>query len=196
MITLTSFSQGSLLSRAVTDPITRNGVCVALCDHWLSRIKQRPNEAPERRRLELEQSLAQIIRYQRSYAIQRSQYGRTEARHQKGQQLGLKYTDQTTIMRVMIGMQGIRQKLAADISHVGSAATWTLRFADGSGHAIAGFCGISGQEPIIKLKLHVFDPNIGEYIGELTELNAILNDLLTKFPNYQTVTEVCRTTEG
>jgi len=196
MITLTAFSQGSLLSRTVADPSTRNGVCVALCDHWLSRIKQHPTEPAPRRCLELAQALSKIILYQQSYAIQRRQHGRIEARHQIGQQLGLEYADQTTIMRVAVGMKGIRQKLAGDISHAGSAATWTLRFADNTGHAIAGFCGISGQEPIIRLQLHVFDPNIGEYIGQLAELDGILNDLLTKFPKYQTVTEVCRTAEG
>jgi hypothetical protein len=196
MITLTPFSQGALLRDAATDPITRQGVCVALCDYWLTLIKRNYNASPSDRLRQLQTSLSDIIKHQQRYAHLRAQHGREEARRQVGDRLGLDYNDQTMIMKAPNGMSGIRQKLAADIHFPGAAATWSLRFANGHGHAIAGFCGISGKQPIVKFRLHVFDPNIGEYIGELQELDEILRDLLNKFPKYSTVEGVHRTTEG
>lgn len=197
MITLDRFSQGAILqSLPFSDYLTRNGICVALCDYWLAMIKDQPNESPAARLERLHrQHFAQAMNHQRQYAVVRAQHGREEGRRMVGQQVGLNYHDQTMIMRALIGIRGIREKMAADISRIGAAATWTLRFADGGGHAIAGFCGLSGQQPYMKMRLHVFDPNIGEYTGELQELDAILNDLLNKFPDYQTITDVHRTSE-
>ena len=198
MITLTRFSQERQLQlQAIVDRDTRNGVCVGLCDYWLSQIKGAPEMPPAERLQLLRDNFARPMNHQRYYANLRAQHGREQARRQVGNQLGLRYhTDDTTIMRTHLGMSGIRARLAADIGWVGSAATWTLRFADGGGHAIAGFCGIGGQEPMLQLESHIFDPNLGEYTGPFRELDYILSDLLTRFPDYRTIVEVNRTTEG
>ncbi len=196
MITLDPFSQGRILqAMPLTDAVTRNGICVALCDYWLALIKMDPNESPSSRLQQLVQYFPQAMNHQRQYSVVRAQHGRNEGRRMVGGQVGLDYNEQTTLMRAMVGMRGIREKLAADISRIGAASTWSLRFMGGGGHAIAGFCGLSGQQPYMKMRLHVFDPNIGEYTGELRELDTILNDLLTRFPLYQTVTDVHRTSE-
>jgi hypothetical protein len=79
---------------------------------------------------------------------------------------------------------------------MGVGATWTLRFFDGTGHAIAGFYGMfSPTGNIHHPRLFLFDPNIGEYRGDLSDLDAMLRDLLTRFPIYLTVVEVRRTTD-
>ena len=195
MSTLTSFSQGALLSNTTTNPLTQHGICVALCDYWLTLIKNDPDAAPSDRLQQLQQYVPQAMNHQRTYARLRQQHGREEARRQVGAPLGLQYDGQTMVMKEFLGMSGIRHKLAADLRTVGSAVTWTLRFADGSGHAIAGFCGLSGQQPILKYRLRLFDPNIGEYEGTLQELDVMLDNLL-RHPMYRTVTGVHRTSEG
>lgn len=195
MSTLTDFSQGTLLRNTVTDPLTRNGICVALCDYWLKLIKTSPSESPADRLLKLRAYFIRAMQHQRLYSGLRSQHGREEARRQVGAQLGLNYSDQTMILRTFVGMGGIKQKLGQDLSRIGAAATWTLRFADGGGHAIAGFCGLSGQPPIMRHRLHIFDPNIGEYEGTVQELNDMLDHLFRAFPMYATVTGVHRTSE-
>jgi len=199
MINLTAFSQERQLQlQAILDRDTRNGVCVALCDYWLAQIKNHPDTPPTGRLQLLRDNFAQIMNHQRQYAGLRARRGREQARQEVGSPLGLRYnTDDTAIMTSSVGISGIRTKLAADIGRIGSAATWTLQFADRTRHAIAGFCGISsGPGPISHLKSHVFDPNVGEYVGPFRELDYILSDLLRRFPIYGTVTDVYRTTEG
>lgn len=192
MSTLTPFSQSEL----VAGTTQRKGICVALCDLWLRLIKLNPGEDPHGRLGQLRLMIPQALHYQDNYAGLRAIRGRTAARQQVAGNLGLHYVEQTTVSRRQSGMSGIRQKLASDIGYPGAAATWTLEFEGGSRHAVAGFCGIGGQEPILRLILHLFDPNVGEYRGELRELNSILDDLLGRFPVYHTVKSVCRTWEG
>ena len=197
MSTLTSFSQAAQLQFQAVDDATRNGICVGLCDFWLSLIKRFPEMPPDQRLQQLCDNFEQPMNHQRNYAYLRRQYGRGPAREQVGRELGLNYdTENTMLLRVCLDMSSIRAKLAADIGCIGSGATWTLRFSDGTGHAIAGFCGVEGQEPIMRLTSHVFDPNIGEYAGLFPELDDMLFDLLSKFPLYQTIVEVNRTTES
>jgi hypothetical protein len=196
MAKLARFSQDALL-RSVTDPVLRNGVCVALCDHWLEIIRRLPDVPPVNRMRLLTQKMPEVLRYQKTYAGMRGPLGRNEARRQMGAGLGLDFEEQTTIMRRFNGMAGIRAKLAADLGQIGAAATWSMRFSGGGGHAIAGFRGlVSVTGNMHRASLHIFDPNIGEYAGELDELDAILTDLFAKFPLYATVTEVHRTSEG
>ncbi len=197
MFALEPFSQGSLLRRYPTDPITQGGVCVALCDYWLSLIKADYAVPAADRLRQLQHNFPVVIRHQRHYANLRAQHGREEGRRKLGQKLGLDYDpDKTLVERRFVRMEGIRKKIAADIGVVGTGATWTLRFADGSGHAISGFCGIAGQEPILTMRLHLFDPNIGEYGGQLSELDDMLQDLFTRFPFYQSIVALHRATEG
>lgn len=194
MFQLEPFSQAHLL-RNETDPDLRGGVCVALCDHWLNAIKARPGAAPAGRLNALAGNYGSIAAYQKQYGQHRAQSGPEQARRDMGQQLGHDFHQHTTIMPALIGQTGLRQRLAADLGQLGAAATWTMRFADGTGHAIAGFYGmISKLANMHQMSLHVFDPNIGEYHGSLRDLDSMLGDLLNRFPLYRTVTEVRRTT--
>jgi hypothetical protein len=195
MFQLEPFSQ-SVLLRHESDPDIRNGVCVALCDYWLADIRARGNDPASRRLARLAGRMPAVGQYQKQYGQQRAQQGPTQARRDMGKQLGHDYREHTTIMPAMVGAVGLRQRLAADLARAGIGATWTLRFADGTGHAIAGFYGIvSPTEKLHYFRLFLFDPNIGEYTGELRDLDSMLKDLLTRFPLYLTVTEVRRTTD-
>jgi hypothetical protein len=196
MFTLSPFSQDAHL-HAVKDPVLRNGVCVALCDYWLNIVKRYPDLPSVNRMRMLAQRIPEALRHQKAYGQLRGAVGRNEARRQVGAGLGLNYEEQTTIMRAFVGMAGIRARLATDLDRTGAAATWSLRFAGGGGHAIAGFRGlirVTGN--MHRASVHIFDPNIGEYAGELTDLDAILADLFGKFALYRTVNEVHRTSEG
>jgi hypothetical protein len=195
MFQLEPFSQSALL-RNETDPDIRNGVCVALCDHWLVEVRRHGNDLPRQRLASLAGMFAQIAQYQKQYGQQRAQQGPTQARRAMGQQLGHDFREHTTVMPAMVGAVGLRQRLAADLAGMGVGATWTLRFADGTGHAIAGFYGMFTRTGNIhQPRLFLFDPNIGEYRGGLEDLDAMLRDLLTRFPIYLTVVEVRRTTD-
>ncbi len=175
----------------------RNGVCVALCDHWLNIIKRHPDLPSVNRMRMLAQRIPEALRHQQMYGQLRDAVGRNQARREVGAGLGLNYEEQTTIMRAFVGMAGIRAKLAADLGRIGAAATWSMRFAGGGGHAIAGFRGLASiTANMHRASIHIFDPNIGEYTGELTDLDAILSDLFGRFPLYATVNEVHRTSEG
>ena len=195
MFSLAPFSQSGLLQNEA-DPQIRQGVCVALCDFWLGNIKQRPADAPADRLSRAAGTFASIVQYQRQYNKTRAQVGPEHARRVMGQQLGHDFHQQTTITRAMMSSAEIRQRLAGDLGTLGAAATWSMRFADGSGHAIAGFRGmLSLMENVHRASLHVFDPNIGEYAGELSDLDTMLRDLLNRFPLYKTVQEIRRTTD-
>ena len=196
MFSLERFSQAVQL-RHETDPELRLGVCVALCDHWLKIIKRLPDVPSVNRMRLLAQQMPDVRLHQKQYNFLRDRLGREEARRKVGSPLGLAYEDQTTILRARNGMHGIRAKLGADLGEPAAAATWTLRFPDGNGHAIAGFRGlVSVSRTVHRATVHIFDPNIGEYAGELADLDPILTDLFAKIPDYATITEVSRTSEG
>jgi hypothetical protein len=196
MFSLARFSQSEQL-RHETDPVLRQGVCVALCDYWLKIIKRLPDVPSVNRMRLLAQQMPDALRHQKRYNFMRDMLGREEARRRIGSPLGLAYEDQTTILRACNGMHGIRARLAADLDDIGAAATWTLRFPDGSGHAIAGFRGlVSVLRTVHRASVHIFDPNIGEYAGELADLDPILTDLFAQIPDYATIVEVSRTSEG
>src|SRR5436190_18026668 len=113
-----------------------------------------------------------------------------------GQQLGHDFQQHTTVMLAMVGAVGLRQRLAADLAQLGVGATWSLRFPDDTGHAIAGYYGmVSKLENMHQLTLYLFDPNIGEYMGTLRDLETMIQDLLGRFPLYLTAVEVRRTTD-
>ena len=195
MFQLAGFSQAHLLVNE-TDPDLKNGVCVALCDHWLNDIKARSNDAPVDRLSRLAGTYPSVAQYQKQYGQERAQHGPEKARRDMGKQLGHDFQQHTTILPALIGATGIRQRLAADLSGLGVGATWSLRFMDGTGHAIAGFYGmVSVTENMHRISLHVFDPNIGEYSGTQGDLETMIGDLLTRFPEYQALTEIRRTTD-
>jgi hypothetical protein len=195
MFQLTPFSQGALLRAAQVQGSARHGVCVAMCDHWIALLRRDNREAPVLRLQKLHAALPRIIDYQNQYGELRAQLGRDAARAQVAAGVGIDYEQQTTVLKLFVGVEGLRSRLAEDLKRFGAAATWSMRFQGGGGHAIAGFCNIAGQEPIHHMQMHVFDPNIGEYVGDLGDLDGILTDLFGRFPLYATTTEVHRTHE-
>jgi hypothetical protein len=185
MFTLSSFEQETALLQGVTDPVLKQGVCVAACDFWLHGIKT-DNEAPAARRLStLARKRGEILAYQAKYSNLRRQDGPERARPAMGASLGHNFDWQTEIMSPWLALADIRDILARDIQPIGAGATWTMRFAAG-GHAIAGFHNIvAGPTDVIhQHRYHVFDPNIGEYEGDIGDLDAILSELFRQFPDY------------
>src|SRR5439155_22043642 len=114
--------------RNETDPDLRNGVCVALCDHWLADMKSRPNDSPRNRLRRLSNNYPIVAQYQKQYGQQRAVQGPEQARKAMGQQLGHDFQQHTTVMPAMVGAVGLRQRLAADLAQLGVGATWSLRF--------------------------------------------------------------------
>jgi hypothetical protein len=188
---LIPFQQSDLLKNE-HDADLKHGICVALSDHWLKLIRESNTQTPENRLIELTRFLPAARHYQLDYSKDRAKIGRIDARRKVGETLGLNYSEQTTILKSFIGIVGIKARMKADISSPGKAATWTLRFDDGSGHAIAGFCGIESIPVGFRYRIHIFDPNIGEYTGALEEVDTMLHDLLHKFPIYKTLVHVHR----
>ena len=208
MFKLYDFKQDKLL-KGITDPEVQGGVCVALCDHWFQGLREHPKIAPDMRLQVLAGQLNEVIMYQKRYGRQRALDGPVIARQDQAQRLGLQYTEQTTIMRNPLGQpriagltgtRGIRDRLMEDLERPFSGAVWSMRFSQaggGGGHALAGYNMLaSAAENLHSMELHVFDPNIGEYVGEMGGLDAILADIFGKFPDYDHVEEVRRATEA
>ncbi len=198
MYTLYPFSQGTQLLQGVTDPVLAMGVCVAACDAWLRLIKAN-NELPAVQRLQnLAQRRAEILAYQQQYGVLRGQVGPQDARSTMGQSGGLDFNHQTTIMHTHLRMPEVLGILSRDLQPLGGAAAWTMRFWGGGGHAIAGFHNLISLIKDVKAQhqYHIFDPNLGEYVGEVSDLSAILADLFGRFPLYGTTAEIRRAWEG
>lgn len=195
MATLTKFNQGDLLV-GVSDPWVKGGICVALCDHWLALMKDTNSRTPPERMAQLQQYAGRAMTYQKAYGQQRRTKGREEARADMGKQLGHDFADQTTIMRVMVGFDGILARMTKDLGAIGSAVTWTMALPGVGRHAIAGYRGLESLTTNMhRASLHIYDPNVGEYVGTLQELNGILRDLFKRIPEYALINELSRTTD-
>ncbi len=196
MAELAPFNQGQLLT-GITDPVLKGGICVALCDHWLALMKAPTTRTPAERMAALRAQSGSAMHYQKSYAEQRVAVGREEARARTGAALGHDFSDQTTVVRVFVGMAGIRDRMARDLANLGDAATWTMALCGAGRHAIAGYRGLTSiTSNMHRAALHIFDPNVGEYVGTQQELDGILRDLFRRVPAYELITELSRTIEG
>jgi hypothetical protein len=196
--TLHSFSQRKQLLQGVTDPVLKKGVCVAACDVWLRLIKTN-NEQPAAQRLQdLLSRRAEILAYQQNYGVLRGHVGPEDARSTVGQSGGLDFDHQTTIMHTHLRMPEVLSILSRDLQPLGGAAAWSMRFWGGGGHAIAGFHNVVTliKDVQAQHQYNVFDPNLGEYVGDLSDLSAILSDLFGRFPLYGTTAEIRRAWEG
>ena len=191
--TLTGFHQGNFLNAA--DPETRNGVCVALCDLWLEALFQAPGASPRNRLQALAVDFGRAESHQRRYGKLRKVLGRDDARRHMGARVGIDFDEQTFVdMKLHAGRSGMIQKMSDDLRAPGAAATWSMRFAGGGGHAIAGFNRMEPQPYGFDQKIHVFDPNIGEYVGTYGSCAEIVDDLMRKIPLYATTAIFHRTT--
>jgi len=194
MATLTPFDQATLLT-GVTDPVLRGGICVALSDRWLAFMKDNTYRNPRERLAALTAQRDAALLYQEAYAFLRDVKGREDARTELGRSVGHEYEHQTTVMRLHIGMKGVRERMMADLGEIGAAVTWTMAIPGLGRHAIAGYRGlVSIMNNMHKASLHIFDPNVGEYVGELAQLDGILRDLFRRVPAYQGIMELTRTT--
>jgi hypothetical protein len=195
MFTRYDFRQGELLKN-VTDPEVRTGVCAALCDFWLRAIKT-GNSPPNQRLRDLALRFPEVIAHQKAYQKERPKVGPVAARQRVGQPLGLDYEQQTSIMPACIGLGGVRDRLATDLRRLGAATTWSLRFIDGGGHVMAGFSGLTSIiENIHRQQVSIFDPNIGEYVCQITEMDDVFRDIFRLIPSYSRINEVRRVTVG
>lgn len=65
------------------------------------------------------------------------------------------------------------------------------------GHDRAGFRGLESLTSNIHIAaLHIFDPNVGEYVGTLQELDGVLRHLLQQVPAYALVSDVSRSRDA
>jgi hypothetical protein len=189
---LTPFNQGALLA-GVADPQARGGVCVALCDRWLSLMKQANARSPEDRMDSLRKTLQASIGYQKTYGELRAAKDRDAARKHMGKKLGLEFEGLTRVEKRLAGEAGMVARLARDVEAPGASMGWTLAFPAGR-HAIAAVHNVSSiSTNIHRFTLHVFDPNLGEYVGTLQELPAIVADMFRRIPDYRLVTAIDRT---
>jgi hypothetical protein len=189
-----SFHQGHYLD--ATDPATRGGVCVALCDLWLESLFQAPAAAPRHRLQALAVDFGRAEQHQRRYGTLRAALGRNDARRHMGARVGIDYEAQTAVMVMAahVGRNGMLKKISDDLRTPGAAATWSMRFAGGGGHAIAGFSQLERRPYGFDTRIHVFDPNIGEYVGPYASRAEIIDDLFAKIPLYATTEMFHRTT--
>ena len=195
MYTRHDFRQEHLL-KSVADPEVRGGACAALCDFWLRAIKT-GNASPDQRLRDLAGSFPEIIAHQKQYQRERAKVGPVAARQRMGQPLGLDYEQKTSIMPACIGLQGVRDRLATDLRRLGAATTWSLRFIDGGGHAMAGFSGLTSiTENMHRQQISIFDPNIGEYVCQISEMDDVFRDIFRIIPYYSRINEVRRVAVG
>jgi hypothetical protein len=195
MFTRYDFRQAQLLKN-VPDPEVRDGACAALCDFWLRAIKT-GNASPDQRLQGLAGRLPEIVAHQKQYARERARVGPVAARQRVGQPLGLDFEQQTSIMPACIGLQGVRDRLASDLRRLGAATTWSLRFIDGGGHVMAGFSGLTSiTANMHRQQISIFDPNIGEYVCQLNEMDDVFRDIFRLIPAYSRINEARRVSVG
>jgi hypothetical protein len=132
---------------------------------------------------------------QRAYQKRKPVIGADAALRESGRKHGLDFdTEHTVILRAGKPMSEVRARILADIGQFAAAATWALQLGLHGRHAIAGYCGIVRDGPFGQLMLHIFDPNFGEFWGNMQQIDAILEDVLSRAPIYAHLTEIWRTT--
>ena len=62
---------------------------------------------------------------------------------------------------------------------------------------MAGFSGLTSiTENMHRQQVSIFDPNIGEYVGEITDMDDVFRDIFRLIPAYARINEVRRVTVG
>lgn len=192
---LVKFAQGELLKQATRDPDLRRGICAALCDFWLSRFRSKLEESPEDRLgfLRSPRVFALAMQHQAQFAKEWYEFENSrgsrltghDARALAGARVGMSFdTELTTVSaRAFDTPLQMIEKLMRDIAGPFDAAAWDLRFSDGKGHAIAGFCSVEKRGPFAQMMVHIFDPNAGEIIGEKREGREMLGAIAQTYTN-------------
>ena len=194
MATLTPFDQGELLV-GVNDPRVRNGICVALCDMWLHLMRDSAARTPRERIAAIRARASEARHYQRAYSHQREILGRVGARERMGQRLGHDFEEQTMVMSRCVGVEGMHDRMARDLAQFGAAVTWTIDVPGWGRHALAGFRGLTSVTTNLHhASIHIFDPNIGEYVCEPQQIRGVLRDLFRRDTNYTRAASISRLT--
>lgn len=186
--TLIDFNQGA--SDLPDDVI--NGVCSGLSLYWLGRIANIPNETPEKRMSLVNRTvLNEGVRLQRIFS---RLYSKPNIHKEGDIWNSVSYDSRVTFdidatQVINLGQLHFIDAMQRDLKTPNSGAIWILNLPKGR-HAIAGFCKPVNRKTFI----HVFDPNIGEFISLDTHQNrsSIFIDLLNRFASYQATTQVDR----
>ncbi|RJF87469.1 hypothetical protein D3874_10930 [Oleomonas cavernae] len=203
------YSQDRLLKQSTTDKDLLEGICVALSDYWLYLMHKNPQQPPPERiaALKAKDLFKEAMDHQRKYSKDRAQFGPVVSRGIAGARLGLAYDpEKTTIMRMPHDLipgnpieqtpDQIIQQMMRDIAGIGSAISWSLRFANGQGgHAIAGATTLQSQSENMHMQVtHLFDPNIGELVGSPRDAKAMIEEIATFYTSDGLIIESVRRT--
>ncbi|MFN6954393.1 MAG: hypothetical protein ACK4PG_06305 [Acetobacteraceae bacterium] len=184
---LAAFNQGAVLGQ-IPDPAVRRGVCAALCDMWINLMQDARARKPEDRMDSLRATISMTIRRQKSYKEQVREKGRQAGREFLSRGFGMEVEEQTRILRRFTGRTGMVLQMQKDLEVPGARVGWSLLFHGGGAHALAGcneFTMITTN--IMRRTVHLFDPNIGEYVGQPQDVPAIVDDMFRRIPGYNRV---------
>ena len=180
------FSQSRMLGQIMGQP-QHPGICSALCYYWLNNFRRMPEEGAADRMSYLSRPsvFSAAMAHQSEYGRNRSMLGPEAAKVLSGASLGLAVDpDITGVFSTFQSLDEMLNILMRDI-HPGQAAAWSLRFASGGGHVIAGFCNIRRKGPqTYEFQAHVFDPNIGEVVGPHRHGLAMLKQIAQHYMGY------------
>ncbi len=183
---LTPFNQNAMLSR-LQDPDARRGACAALADMWLTLMEDATARSPEERMDSLRSTISFAIRRQAEYRDAFRRRGRDAARRELDERFGFGVEEQTRIERRFTGRAGMVMRMREDLELPGARASWSLIWPGGA-HAIAGVHNASRVTTnVMRVSLHLFDPNLGEYVGQLHEVPAIVDDMFQRVRPYSRI---------
>jgi hypothetical protein len=191
---LTPFNQGAVLGQ-VPDAEVRRGVCAALCDMWMNLMRDATARRPEDRMDSLRATISMTIRKQRSYGELVRAKGREAGRKFLGKGLGMEFEELTRIERRFTGKTGMVLQMQEDLKLPGAKMSWSLLFQGGGAHALAGNHYMEAiSTNFHRRSVHVFDPNIGEYVGQVQDIPGIVDDMFRRKPGYNRVDTMERRT--
>lgn len=187
MWTLVSFNQGAVLGQ-IPDREVRRGVCAALCDMWMDLMRDAKARQPEDRMDSLRATISMTIRRQKSYREQVRAKGREAGRRFLDKGFGMEFEELTRVERRFTGRTGMVLQIQKDLELPGARMGWSLIFHGRGAHALAGcnnFAEISTN--VMQRSVHVFDPNIGEYVGQSQDIPGMVDDMFRRIPGYDRV---------
>jgi hypothetical protein len=173
-------------------PESQAGVCFGLCLLWLKMMDESLYRSPRERMRALGRNFKQAVGWQARYTLLARSLGVPLAREAMGRTAGLGFEEQTVVERRLAGKTGMVMRMQRDLEPPGAGAMWSLSFPIGA-HALAGRNTFSAVTTNIHIRtIHVFDPNLGEYVGQPQEIPDIVEDMFRRIPAYGSVKEMSR----
>jgi hypothetical protein len=173
-------------------PESQAGVCFGLCLLWLKMMDQSLYRSPEERMKALGRGFKKAISWQLSYRRLAQQLEVAPAVVEMGRRAGLAMEEQTVVERRLARKTGMVLRIQRDLELPGAGAMWSLQFPVGA-HAIAGRNTFAKVTTNIHVRtIHVFDPNLGEYVGQPHDIPAIVEDMFRRIPAYDAVVTMFR----